>query len=137
MDNILTHSSSQLTCIDPRFKPVFESNIAQRRIQIEMIWSQSEVALRDPKFRPGSYHFTYIDGAHNARNVLTDAVLTFPLLIPNGIMIFDDYQWKSPAPAVPQSMPMIAIDAFLTIFKKDLRVLHQGYQVAVEKMSIC
>jgi len=133
--NVVTHPSSKLTCIDPKFKPAFESNLAPVRARIRMIGSKSEMALRDPAFRPESYHFIYIDGDHRAVNVLGDAVLTFPLLIRGGIMIFDDYRWKSATPDVPQSMPLIAIDAFVTVFRSELRVLHQGWQVAVEKIT--
>jgi hypothetical protein len=51
-------------------------------------------------------------------------------------MIFDDYQWKSTTPEMPQSMPLIAIDAFVSVFKNEIRMLHQRWQVAVEKLPV-
>jgi hypothetical protein len=34
------------------------------------------------------------DGSHRARDVLEDAVLSWPLLKVGGIMLFDDYLWQ-------------------------------------------
>ena len=33
----------------------------------------------------------YIDGSHLAKDVLSDAILSWKLLKPSGVMIFDDY----------------------------------------------
>jgi hypothetical protein len=49
-------------------------------------------------------------------------------------MIFDDYPWISGTPELPESMPAIGIDAFLSAFRGRLRVLQQGWQIAVEKL---
>lgn len=49
-----------------------------------------------------------------------------------GIMIFDDYMWRiNELPRV--DAPKLAIDSFLLIFEKELKVLHIGQQVIVEK----
>jgi cephalosporin hydroxylase len=76
----------------------------------------------------------YIDGNHTAPCVLADAVLSFPLLVSGGIMIFDDYLWESKQRELTQTMPRIAIDAFLNVFENRLQVLHRGWQVAVLKI---
>ncbi len=133
--NILTHESSTLTCIDPWVAPVFYSNIAPDARKIRCIAKASQVALRDGSFVAESYHFVYIDGDHRAPQVLQDAVLAFPLLVRGGIMILDDYAWRSSSPDVPQSMPKVAIDAFVTVFSEQLRVLYSGWQFALEKLS--
>ncbi|MGA2420371.1 MAG: class I SAM-dependent methyltransferase, partial [Candidatus Acidiferrum sp.] len=133
VENILTHPSSQLTCIDSRFRPAFEQNIAPVSARVRVIRGRSEAVLRDSAFSTASFHFIYIDGSHEAPNVLSDAILAFPLLVPGGIIIFDDYRWKSTTPDIPQSMPLIAVDAFVSVFQNELRVLHRGWQVAAEK----
>lgn len=63
---------------------------------------------------------------------MVDAALIWALFKKGDIMIFDDYMldWELP----PQDRPKIAIEAFLRIFKKDLQVLHQEYQVIVKKL---
>ena len=40
-----------------------------------------------------SFDIIYIDGSHAVNDVLEDAVLSFRLLKPEGILIFDDYRW--------------------------------------------
>lgn len=77
--------------------------------------------------------FIYIDGSHQAADVLTDAVLSWPLLKEGGIMVFDDYHWRPEGFTVEQT-PKPAIDAFLTCFKGKFKLIFQGYQVAIQKV---
>ena len=72
----------------------------------------------------GSYDFVYIDGSHIASDVLTDAVLAFRLLREGGIMIFDDYTWRLGKENDILAVPKLAIDAFTTIFGRNLQILH-------------
>lgn len=85
------------------------------------------------------FDFIYIDGSHQAPDVLADAVLSFELLRPGGVMIFDDYLW-SMEPLGQQdllNMPKLAIDAFITIYQRKLRVVPgiPLYQIVVEKIT--
>jgi predicted O-methyltransferase YrrM len=132
--NVLQHETSSLTCIDPWPRPAFSQTIRPFRKKIRLIQRRSQEALRNGGFAPHSFEFIYIDGDHGAPSVLTDAVLSFPLLVPDGIMIFDDYLWQSRNPELPQSMPRIAIDAFLSVFERQVKVLHVGWQVAVQRI---
>lgn len=77
------------------------------------------------------YDFIYIDGSHEAKDCLTDAVLSWNLLKPKGVMIFDDYTWD----VIPGEIhrPRMAIDAFLAIFADALDVLFINHQVGVQK----
>jgi hypothetical protein len=77
------------------------------------------------------FHFIYIDGSHTAPDVLTDACMAWPLLKPQGIMVFDDYMWGSPRDILHR--PKIAIDAFCNIFAEQLEPVHVGYQLIVRK----
>jgi len=64
------------------------------------------------------FDFIYIDGSHQAADVLSDAVMSFPLLNSGGIMIFDDYTWgwnlgdKPYIKDDPLKCPKIGIDSF-------------------------
>jgi len=76
-----------------------------------------------------SFDFAYIDGSHDAWDVLSDAVLVFKLVKKGGIIGFDDYggghALHSPKPA---------IDAFLHTHQNFIKILHSGYQVWIEKL---
>lgn len=69
-----------------------------------------------------SFDLIYIDGSHEATDVLTDAVMAFPLLRVGGTLIFDDYVWSDQSPQIrePSRMPKPAIDAFVNIFHRKL-----------------
>lgn len=55
------------------------------------------------------FHVIFIDASHEARDVLADAVLAWPLLKRGGILIFDDYKWTKLSPDYFRPKP--AIDA--------------------------
>ena len=47
--------------------------------------------------KAGYFDFIYIDGSHQAPDVLLDALLGFKLLRTNGVIAFDDYVWRESA----------------------------------------
>lgn len=67
----------------------------------------------------------YVDGSHQAPDVLADAVLSFQILRVGGLMIFDDYLWsmESKGKEDPLNMPKCAIDAFLNIHQRKMSVM--------------
>lgn len=73
-----------------------------------------------------------VDASHQAHDVMSDAVLAFPLLKEGGVMIFDDYQWDKLVHAYDR--PKIAIDAFVAIMQPHVRLLKKGWQVLLEKV---
>lgn len=79
-----------------------------------------------------SFDIIYIDGSHMAADVLTDAVLAFPMLKKGGVMIFDDYEWL--AYPEPYKTPKVAIDSFLACFETEYRLVRKEYQVVIEKI---
>lgn len=85
----------------------------------------------------GYFDFIYIDGSHQAPDVLTDAVLSFRLLRKGGLIAFDDYLWSENLPGGPDilRMPKSAIDAFVNLHIRQLRVVMAPlYQLYVEKL---
>jgi predicted O-methyltransferase YrrM len=84
------------------------------------------------------FDFIYIDGSHQAPDVLCDAVLSFKLLKTNGVIAFDDYLWQEQLPygSDPLRSPKLAIDAFTNIYCRKLRVISAPLcQLYVEKVS--
>jgi len=79
------------------------------------------------------FDFIYIDGSHLAKDVLTDACITWPLLKKDGFMVFDDYAWK-PTGFTLLQRPKIAVDAFVNMFEDELIIAHSGYQLIVRKL---
>jgi len=75
-----------------------------------------------------AYDFVYIDGGHGTVNVLQDAVHAFPLVKIGDVIGFDDYLWDQP-PWNQDGTPKAAIDAFLTIYSKEIELHHQDSQV--------
>lgn len=86
-----------------------------------------------------SFDLIYIDGSHEATDVLTDAILAFPLLRIGGTLIFDDYIWSDQIPErrEPSRMPKPAIDAFVNIFHRKLEIYQSLplWQLYVQKVA--
>jgi predicted O-methyltransferase YrrM len=151
LENILTHPTSKLTCIDPwkgetffndkkiYFSDVekeFDQNTSQFKKQLIKVKSDSAPWLavnRDAK-----YDFIYIDGDHMPQAVMLDLLLSFKLLKPGGIMGIDDYGWgNSDSQAwlayYSQSHSAIAVDWFLQLYKDSLQILAKGSKVWIRK----
>lgn len=86
----------------------------------------------------GAFDLIYIDGSHQAPDVLIDSVLAFQLLKVGGLMIFDDYLWSLEAQGQEDSLNMAkpAIDAFLNIFQRKMTLLRRFplYQLYARKI---
>ncbi len=85
-----------------------------------------------------SFDLIYIDGSHQAKDVLADAVLGFRLLRRGGVMIFDDYLWSEKLPGGPDllRMPKPAIDAFVNLNMREIEVLRAPlYQLYIRKTA--
>jgi predicted O-methyltransferase YrrM len=77
--------------------------------------------------------FVYVDAAHDAMNVMRDAVLSFDLLKIGGVMIFDDRDWH--VMPDPVDCPGLAIDSFIACYARRLEIIGWGYQAAVKKLA--
>ena len=67
--------------------------------------------------------FVYVDGSHQAADVLSDAVLAWKLLKPGGLLVFDDYLWPLYQDR-PLMNPKMAIDAFVNCHLDQIRYVH-------------
>ena len=79
-----------------------------------------------------AFDLIYIDGSHMRDDVLLDSVLAWRLLAPDGVCIWDDYEWGM-SDRSHAERPREAIDAFLDLHSAELRVLHTGSQIIAEK----
>jgi predicted O-methyltransferase YrrM len=87
-------------------------------------YSQHALPLLMSEGKFGFFDLIYIDGSHQAPDVLTDAIMSFQLLAVGGVMIFDDYLWSMDKPGTqdPLKMPKPAIDAFFNIFQRKMSI---------------
>lgn len=85
-----------------------------------------------------SFDMVYVDGSHQAPDVLADAVMAFRLLRVGGIMVFDDYLWAEDLSYGSDLLrsPKLAIDAFINCYFRKVKVLSAPlYQLYVRKVQ--
>lgn len=148
LSNIFTHPNSRYVCVDT-FQGSDEHRIAGidcstieadcrerlaqfgSRVEIECAFSHDALLQRTQYM--GQFDVVYVDAAHDAQNVLRDAVLAYEVLKVGGVMIFDDYQWA--VFSDPTLCPKMAVDAFISCYGRQLEVIGMGAQVAVRKIA--
>jgi len=156
LENILTHPTDTITCIDifdtPNLEDTFDRNVVATGMPEKMIKAKGPSEHMLCSLEPNSYDYIYIDGCHLPKWVLSDAVMGWELLKPGGLMIFDDYRHIEPKPAEARltginfidtylwnkrgqhrDCPKPSIDAFLKIYKPYHEVIFKGYQVIIKK----
>lgn len=145
LENILTGEGSRISVIDTfegsfehrslnlgDLENTFRKNIEKYESKVNVRKGYSSILLK--KNNPEEkFDLIYIDGSHQAVDVLSDAILSFPLLKTGGIMIFDDYTWM--LPGEPDNRPGIAINAFLEVYRGKYQLIHVGWQVFLEKLK--
>jgi len=138
--NILTHPEAKITCVDPWLsKPVedrFTSNMVATAMTDKVIKHKGYSTQVLPLLGTASFDVIYVDGDHQAKSALADAILAWRLLKSGGYMIFDDYKWNflTQVERDTQIPACKGIDAFLQFWAKDLKVIHHDYQVIVQKL---
>ena len=134
LDYILTHPAAKLTCIDPYFAENFAPNIAKTGAPDKIIKLVGPSQDLLPSLEPESYDFVYIDGCHWAEPVRQDALLSWKLLKPEGLVIFDDYEWNDPN--YPGQETRIGIDAFIAEVQSEIEIIYHGYQLIARKTAV-
>ncbi|NER34840.1 MAG: tetratricopeptide repeat protein [Oscillatoria sp. SIO1A7] len=148
LDNILTHDSARITCID-NFEGVWEktkndpnaNRTVEQRFDFNIAISGSAnkvtklVGLSQEVMRSlplNSYDLIYIDGSHKASDVLEDAVISWRLLKAGGWIIFDDYNFVFRDN--PNWNTGLGIDAFMSVMQEQITVIYRGdRQVFIKK----
>jgi predicted O-methyltransferase YrrM len=147
LDKIISRRSGRLTCIDTfegssehaewiggigdTIENIFDMNIAAsgHSSLCRKIVGYSQEILRT--LYQERFDFIYIDGAHEARYVIEDAVLAFGLLNDGGYICFDDYPFTFPER--PRQNTRRAIDTFLDLYDEEISFVEMGRQVLLRK----
>jgi tetratricopeptide (TPR) repeat protein len=133
LDNILTHPSTKITCVDPFYYPYqkeFDANVTKTGALSKVIKIASKSQDTLGFLEPNTYDFVHIDGTHDDDVVLQDAVLSWRLVKVGGLMIFDDYEDPN-----PEQNTQMGTDLFLSVFNSSIKLIHKAYQVIVMKTS--
>jgi predicted O-methyltransferase YrrM len=123
---------SRITCVDPwrpwgatDYEKNFDHNIKDET-QVIKCKGESREAL--PCLLSCYYDGIYVDGSHITKDVIFDAEQSIRLLKPNGVLIFDDYDW---APGGVKQ----AVQSFWTEHRGQLRIVFMGYQAIFQKVD--
>jgi predicted O-methyltransferase YrrM len=135
---------ARLTCVDvfsteadaaPTTEDRFDANIAEFAGRVRKLKDRSVAALVRLGEAGETFDLIYIDGDHKRVAALMDSLLAWPLLKPGGIVIWDDYRWRTGGMRF-RHRPKKAIDMFIRLHRSKLEILHSDYQlIACRKLS--
>jgi len=138
----MEHEAATMAEVERRFDTNLAAAIAQAAQPVRFVKHKgaSRTVLAQLLAERGarSFDLIYVDGSHQAPDVLTDAVMAFELLEVGGLLIFDDYLWSHEAAGRQDhyNMPKPAIDAFVNVFQRKLEVFGAPlYQLFIRKVA--
>ena len=115
-----------------RVERLFDRNLAQFSARLEKRKQNSIDALGELALASRCFDLIYVDGSHDAIDCYRDGALSWMLLAPGGIMIFDDYAWTVSPLEIER--PKLGIDRLLEALSGQYRELHRDYQIALQKL---
>jgi predicted O-methyltransferase YrrM len=137
LDKVVAPRGGSLTCIDTfegssehagwlhtlgdSLEQIFDRNIARTghaQMCQKLVGASQDVL---PWLRDEHFDFIYVDGAHEAKYVIQDAVLCWPLVRPGGFLLFDDTHYTFQDR--PEQNTETAIAAFRRWFADEMEVL--------------
>jgi SAM-dependent methyltransferase len=145
LDHVLAVRGGHLTCVDTwegssehtflaslqlSIEELFDLNVSLTGLQekVSKIRGASQEVL--PGLQPASYDLIYIDGAHESRYVIQDAIQAHRLVRPGGFLLFDDYHYSFPDSSQDTRR---AIDFFISCFASQYEVIGKNSQVLIRR----
>ncbi len=138
----IEHSNIDMSLVEKRFNS--NTDITQKKfnpdVKIIKHKQRSDLALSKllANGLENYFDFVYIDGSHQAPDVLFDAVAGFRLVRLGGIIAFDDYLWAEELSTGKDLIrcPKPAIDAFTNLYWKKIKIITAPlYQIYVQKIE--
>jgi len=136
---------ARITCVDPfigipegagtsaaaGLEAAFDANVALvDAARVRKLVGDSKQRL--PELLGDHFDLVYVDGSHLGLDVLVDAALSWNLLAPRGVIVFDDYRWSYLGDD-PLLRPGRAIDAFREVVAGKHEVLFADDQIALRR----
>lgn len=121
--------AADMTAVEDRFLTNTEKAVAAAphpvTLTVHPLYSDRILPRLLAEGHANTFDFIYVDGSHQAADVLFDAVMSFRLLRLGGVLAFDDYLWSEDLPygKDPLRCPKPAIDAFYMLYMRKLRPL--------------
>jgi hypothetical protein len=78
------------------------------------------------------FDFIYVDGSHKAFDCYSDLMNSWRLLETGGLLAIDDYLYNSEGAVI--NSPFESINHFLKKHDKEIKILHKGYRVFLQKI---
>lgn len=149
-DNIMGHPEASLTDVDPwtgsdepahhklDWKSVEEIYLERHQDKIDsgklkVFKGTSDDFFQSEDGRQG-FHFIYIDGDHEAAQVLKDGLNAIYRVGIGGIVAFDDYRWTSGKGLWADPKP--AIEAIWQCHSNKFQLIDKGEQVWLKRTSL-
>jgi hypothetical protein len=135
LENILTHETSSIKCIDPfnvypKQEEHFDFNVSSTGFAYKVTKFRGMSLNVLPLLARNSYDFIYVDGSHGMNAILIDALQSWPILKQGGFLVFDDYELS-----IGNLRPKFAIDTFLSIPTLRYELIHKGWQMCIRKLG--
>jgi len=109
----------------------FKENIEPYKDRVTLCRGFSGEVLRKFECKP-TFDFIYIDGSHYSKDVLEDAILSWRLVKPGGIVIFDDYMLQiNDSPLDDPMNAHCGINAFCHFFNPKILCMYN--QLIIQK----
>jgi predicted O-methyltransferase YrrM len=129
--NVEHHRDPWFAALVPEAEQRFDTNTTAFVTRIEKRKGPASDVLPELGIEPRRFDIAYVDGSHLAKDVYSDAVLTWSLMAPEGIVIFDDYEFDQNETELER--PKLGIDAFLKAIEGQYRLIHKDYQLVIAK----
>jgi predicted O-methyltransferase YrrM len=148
LDKVISHRGGRLTCVDPfigssehigiigdlgnNLERIFDDNVMRtgHGSYVRKLVGFSQQIL--PSLAGEEFDFIYIDGAHEAKFVIQDAMLCWNLLKKGAFMLFDDLNFTFLNN--PEQNTFRATDFFLSVFSDDLEILEKHHQLLIRRI---
>ena len=78
------------------------------------------------------FDFIYIDGSHLSFDCYSDLMISWRLLERGGVLAIDDYLYNTEGAVVDS--PFEGVNHFLKKHNKEIKILHKGYRVFLQKV---
>lgn len=140
----LLYGQMKATCIDPfsshpelpktdwgAIEQQFHANVATIKADVRALKGRAIDHLPTLIDAGEKFDLIYIDGSHRTLDVMLDAVLSWQMLVPGGMMIFDDYWYD--VFETERYRPKSAIDAFIGMMGPEVKVIDIAGQAFIEK----